>query len=338
MSTGAPLRTAPAPRTRSAGRGPPPPREKLPAQARQCAAEGVQQQAEAHLVPLPGLLGRLPGRRHLGLGPGGAAVLVLGALPLAVPLGDDLRQPLVRAAAQQGDGAFQLAAGLGGGPQGAALLGDLAAQLLVLGLAFGERGACLLPGLGQLGAHPLELDGQLVHPRKRLVPFGPQLGGLPAAGDGGDRDAGTGRAGEHGRGRGRQRLVRPRPQLTRPVLVPPGDDGRPERRGVPQLRDERGATEAGPLGRGEPGEAAQAGRDVRRGHPPERGRGHLGEAGAHGVRQHVPVRGGLLRGAPVGRTRRAGRGPRNGGIRVRGTGRLGVHPSRLARLRRPATT
>ncbi|WP_366557265.1 ComEC/Rec2 family competence protein [Pseudonocardia sp. SCN 73-27] len=279
-----------------------------------------------------------------------AALLVL-ARPLADGLGRWMPRPLALALA------VPTSAQLACGPLivlidphvpllgvAANLLADPAAELRELGVAGLPGGAGLLPRLGQLGAHPFQLEAELVDARQCGVELGTQLPRLAAAGGVGDEGRGVGGVAEDGERGGAQRVVGVGGR--RVVLVAPGQHGGPERRGRAQLAQERLPTEAGPLGRGEPGEATQPVRDVGIGQARDGGRGELGEATADGFGEAVPVE----RARPlhlVGRgvhvvgsgVHVAGRGVRGG--RGLAPGRLPLlrgHPTRLSvcvRLPRP---
>ena len=244
--------------------------------------------AEADLVGLPRLPGGLPGRGDLGDGVGGPAPLGLGPLALAVALGGERGQVRRRGGAQLLDGLLRRHLPVERCPQPGALLAHPPAQLLVLGVALLHRGPDGGPGVGQLGAQPFELAGQLVDPGQSLVPLGAQLTASPAAGRErhGVRCRGVGQ--EHGRRGGRQRVVHRRRQLARPVLVPPGDDGGPERTGRLQFGEQRGAAEPGPLRGCEAGQPAQGDRHVvDRQRADGDGRG-LGQPRPHGLGQAAP--------------------------------------------------
>ena len=136
---------------------------------------------EAHLVGLARLPGGLPGGGHLGGGAVGPAPLGLGARPFAVPLGGGGGEVALGRAAQLLDRLLGGGLRVQGGPQLRALLGDPAAQLLVLVIALLPGRPGLRAGLGELAAQPLELDRELVHPGERRVTLRAQLARLAPA-------------------------------------------------------------------------------------------------------------------------------------------------------------
>ena len=292
------------------------------AQAGRGARDGVDEQREAGVVGVTGLVGGAAGRLQVGDRPpcpglrGGHRVLVAGAL---APQVLDLALQIARGRPPAGrrPRPRRPPPAARGPPARAAGSRSFATSSDRSGVAVRRPGPRLVP----LDGRPLQLGGQPVRPGHRRVALRPQPGDVgPLAGVAQQRTGGVLVAGEDRDGRGVHRLRDRRRPLLGTVLAPPGHDLVGESLGAAQGREHRPGTDLGPLGGGEPGDGAHRGGQLGGGHLPD-GLGHeVRDAAADGLRR------GLQQGGPD--PRRDGRGGLVSGLaRGRGSSRVLTSPS-----------